>query len=272
MATPMFQIRKLFQKLTYWDLAIGIVTLVLFLAFFFFFYRKQEYVEVRMKVTDEEVLYARTYPKVWYANRFFKGDVEQDALGRITSEITGVETFNVASDRKAVYLDLKIKASYDSRTKLYSFKGKTLVFGTPLRFNFSQVTFDGIVTEFPGWDKYVGYQVGTKEVAALSRNIELFVATSIKNGDKIYDSNGILLAEVLEAQVRPAQKVTQTDRGELLLRLDPLYKDVVLRLRLRTKTWQGEVFMFDDLPVKIGEAIPLNFERASIFPAITEIY
>lgn len=268
----MSKIRKIFRKLTYWDLAIGIVVLILFLAFFFFFYRKQAYVDIRVKLTNQEVLYAQTNPRDWYANRFFKGDVERDALGRVTSEIEEVETFNVNSDRKAVYLDLKVGASYDSRTKLYSFKGKPLVFGTPLRFNFSQVTFDGIVTEFPGSDSYFGYREGTKEIAAIGRNAEPFVAASIKKGDKIYDSNGVLLAEVLDIQVKPAEKVTQTDRGDLLLRYDPLYKDILVRLRLKTKTWNEEVIVFDNIPVKIGAQIPLNFDRVSIFPAITEIY
>src|SRR3990170_1979301 len=113
-------IKKLLQSLTYFDIGVILVLAILSIAFFSFFYRKAEYVNIRVKVTDKEVLYAWSQPQNWYAERFEIGDVEKDALGRVISEIVGIERFNVDSQRKAVYLDLKVRAVYDSRSKLYS--------------------------------------------------------------------------------------------------------------------------------------------------------
>lgn len=270
--------RRLIKKLTYFDFALIALVVVLFLGFFFFFYRKAEYINIRVKVTDQDVLYAQTQPATWYANRFEMGDVEIDALGRVISEIIGVERFNVTADRKAVYLDLRVRATYDTRTKLYSARGKPLIFGTPVRFNFSKVTFDGIVTEFPNSESQKNLSITETKVAALLRGIrpeetpiEPAIIEAVKKGDKVYDSNGNVLAEVLDITIRPAERVAQTDRGELLLRYDPLYKDALLTLNIRTKILDKEAFMFDNIPLKVGEWVPLNFEHVSLWPQIIKI-
>lgn len=274
----MGRIRKFAKKLTYFDIGIIAIVVALGLGFFSFFYRKAEYVNIRVKVTDQDVLYVRTQPATWYANRFEVGDVERGALGREISRIVGVETFNVTSRRKAVYLNLRVRATYDTRTKLYSARGKPLIFGTPVRFNFSKVTFDGIVTDFPNSEYQKNLQVKETKVVALSRGFkpeeipgEPLIFESVKRGDKVVDSNGNILAEVLDVVIRPAERVTQTDRGELLLRRDPLYKDSLFTLKIRTKIFDNEPFMFDNIPLKIGEVVPLNFAHVSLFPVIIEI-
>lgn len=253
------------------DIGILFVVAACIFGFFLFFYRKSEYVNIRVKVTDKDVLYAQTQPQAWYANRFEVGDFEPDALGRKITEIEGVEAFSVSADKKAVYLDLRVKATYDTRTKLFSSRGKTLAFGMPMRFTLSHVTFDALVTEFPGSHESANYSVGSSRVSAIAREVEPSVAAAINEGDTIADSNGIVLAQILGAVVNPAERVTETAGGDLLLRHDPLYKDIILTLSVRTKTFQGEPFIFDNMPLKIGEPIPLNFTNTSIFPIITDV-
>lgn len=272
-------IKKVLRKLTYFDIALIVLLVILFFGFFFFFYRKAEYVNIRVKVTDQEVLYARTLPAVWYANQFVVGDVERDALGRVISEIVGIERFNVKSDKKAVYLSIRVRATYDTRAKLYSARGRPLIFGTPVRFNFSKVTFDGIVTEFPNSEAQGNLEIINTKITALLRGIipekipeEPVILEALKVGDKIYDSNGNVLAEILDLEIGPAERVTVTDKGELLLRHDPFYKDALFTLSIRTKIFNNEAFMFDNLPLKIGEEVPLNFENVSLFPIIIDIF
>ena len=272
-------IKKLLQSLTYFDIGVILVLALLSIAFFSFFYRKAEYVNIRVKVTDKEVLYAWSQPQNWYAERFEIGDVEKDALGRVISEIVGIERFNVDSQRKAVYLDLKVRAVYDSRSKLYSARGKKLNFGTPIRFDFSKITFDGIVTEFPNSEYQKNLVIRDLKVVAKLRGIsqnsawtvEPEVVESIKKGDIIKDSNRVVLAEVLDSKVMPAEHITQTDRGELMLRYDPVFKDGIFTLRIRTKFYNGEPYVFDNVPLRIGEGLPLNFGHTSVFPVIVDI-
>lgn len=267
----MKKIKQIINKAHPLDVILIALIAIGFIGFFVFFYRKPQYVTIKVKVTDQDVLYAYTQPQAWYANRFEAGDTEINTLGQKISEITNVETFNVTSDKKVVYLTIKIKALFDSRTKLYSAKGKQLAFGIPLRFTTSKITFDGIVTEFPGSEHQKNVTVGTTRVTTLARNIEPAIALSLRAGDTIIDSNKTLLATIENLAIRPAEKVTQTSAGDLLLRYDPLYKDVVMTVTVRTKTVFGETFAFDSVPVKIGEALPLNFPLISLFPFITNI-
>ena len=105
----------------------------------------------------------------------------------------------------------------------------------------------------------------------LDKTVEPEVYQSIKKGDRIYNSNKTLLAEVLEVSLVPAVRVTQTNMGILTLQQDPLYNNIVLTLSVRTNTINGELYMFDTQPLKIGERIPLNFSHALIAPVIIKI-
>lgn len=261
--------KKLFKSFTWFDYAALAVVLVVLLMAFFFFYRKSETVDIRVKITDQNVLYARSYPQNWYANSFKKGDVERDVLGRVITEIKNVESFSIDDLRKAVYLDLEVKANYDSRTKVYSARGKPLTFGTPVRFNLSGVTFDGIVTEFPNSGLQDNLEITYRQADVLIKGeqktedgiefTEPKVLESIKTGDKIIDSNGKILAEVVSIQITPATKVTQDSGGNLRLRSDPYYKDALITLSLRTKIINGEAYIFDDFPLRKGKEIALTF-------------
>ncbi len=269
------------DKLTYFDLFFGIIFLTMILGVFLFFYRKKEYVNIRVKVTDQDVLFANANPKTWYANRFEVGDKETDELGRVISEVTGIETFNMSGDSKAVYLDIRIKAVYDRRTKIYSARGANLIFGDTIRFNFSKVTFNALITESPSTANQKNFSIEEKEITTILRGtgslergpaaLEPQILEAIKKGDAIKDSNGNVLAEVLNVTTRPGQRVIQNDRGDLLLRNDPYYKDAIITLKIRVKNYKGEPFAFDNIPVKLGVYIPLNFNYASVWPIITQI-
>ncbi|MGA2910863.1 MAG: DUF4330 family protein [Candidatus Microgenomates bacterium] len=268
------------RKVTYFDFILGGVFIIVMLGVFLFLYRKNEYVNIRVKVTDQDVLYASTDPKSWYANRFEVGDIELDELGRTISQITGVETFNMSPDTKAVYLDIKIKAVYDRRTKLYSARGINLTFGNTIRFNFSNASFYALITESPGTLNQKDLTVEEKEITVLERgpalnssadSIEPEVLEKIKKGDEITDSNGDTLAEVENVVLRPGQRVVQNAAGNLLLRYDPYYKDAIITLKIRVEKYKGDEFVFDNVPLKLGSYLPLNFTYESIWPVITDI-
>lgn len=255
---------KFLRRISLFDGIIISTILIIGISFFLFFYRKPQYVQIRVKVTEQDVLRARVQPDAWYANQFSVGDVERDALGRKSVEVINVESFPVDEKKKAVYLDLNVMATYDSRTKLYYIKGKKLIFGSPIRFNLSQVTFDGYVTEFPGAEMQ-NLKHEYRSVIVLERSIEPQIAEAIHIGDKITNSRNTLLAEVLGINNNPAERVTVTAAGEPLLKLDPLYRDIYLTLKMRTTIFRNEVFVFDNIPLKIGEIIPLSFPKVNLY-------
>lgn len=267
----MKKIRTFLTKVSVFDFIFFALVVVLSLSLFLFFKRSVDTVTIRVKVTDHDVLYAKNDPYNWYATRIEVGDTEKDSLGRVISEIVNVESFNTSAVHKVVYVDIKTRAVYDKRRNIYSARGKNLAFGTPMRFGFSRVVVDGIVTEFPGSQNQGNLKVGKAVVSFLQREVEGSTANFVKKGDKIYDSNGSLLLELKNVVVKNSEslRLITTEKSGLFLRKDPVFKDVEGEVEVVTKTYNGEVYIFDDIPLKVGELLPLNMEKVSLFPFIT---
>jgi len=227
-------------------------------------------IEIRVKVTDQDVLYANTLPTNSYAHQFRVGDKEVDAIGKAIAEVISVERYNISADRQVVYLDMRVRATYDTRSKRFSVHGRNLAFGTPMRFNLDGVVFDGIITDFPGLLSEPNRQKRVI-VKALGRKVEPSVAASVQKGDRVVDSKSKVLIEVIDSMVKKEERVVATDRGDLLLRYDPIFKDLELTLQINARQVDGVLYVFDDQPLKIGEQIPLNYSSVSVLPMITEI-
>jgi hypothetical protein len=281
-------IKKIKKNIHVLDIVIGAFFIIIAISLLLLFHRKNEYVDIRVRVTDQDVLYANNNPRTWYANQFEVGDVERDELGGIVGKITGVETFNISEDSKVVYLDISLRAVYNKRSQLYSAQGTNLIFGNTLRLNFSKTFFNSLITEAPDRSNQNDYSEEQKTIVVIERgvtngndtdvnslqsqaNIEPQVLSKIKSGDVITDSNGRVLAEVKDIVITPALRITQNDRGDLLSKLDPYYKDATITLNILVKKYKSDEFIFDIIPLKIGSKVPLNFSYESIWPTLIEV-
>ena len=257
-------IRSILKKLSLVDIILILITLSVGMGFYFFFYRQSQTITVSVQVTDQDVLYTQTQPRTFYASMFQVGDTEYDALGKPVAVITRVDSFDADATHKTVFLRLTVKSTYDSRTKSYYLRGQKIVYGAPIQFTLSKIIFNGIVIDFPNLTAQKDIKIGSAVVTILSRVIEPTIATSVVPGDQIIDSNRTVLAQVIDNTVLPAEKVTLTSSGDLLLRYDPLYKDSILTVRLRTTTVGDNTFVFYTIPLKIGQVLPLQFHNVSL--------
>lgn len=261
------------NKITLFDIVLGVFLLVFLIAVVLFLDRKTQYVDIRVKVTDQDVLYSRTNPATWYANRFNVGDSEKNELGRPIAQITNVETYNTTADTKAVYLNINVRAVYDKMSQTYSAKGTSLIFGNTLKFSFPNVSFSGLIIESPTTSNPVS-PIEQKKIVVLQRGIDAIepvILQKIKVGDEIIDSMGNILAHVESVSFLASPRITQTYQGDLLLRNDPYYKDAFITLTVRVKKYNNEYFLFDNVPLKLGVNVPLNFSYESIYPVIIDI-
>jgi hypothetical protein len=249
---------------------------------FFFFLTKREVVEIliRVKVTDDQILLAQPNPRVDYATTFEVGDAEQDNLGRKVVEIMNVDSYFTKPEQKVVYLDLKVKAIYNKNQNQYSMRGRPIIFGQPFSFRFSKVKFDGIVVGFPGDVLSRGEDSWTTVRAQLRWERNYFsdvegvppeIAASVKKGDKVFNSQGNVLAEVLNVEIKPAKRTVIASSGQALRVDDPLLKDVYYTLKIKTKKIDQNLYFLDYDPVSLWYVVPLNFPHVTIYPVVTEI-
>jgi len=256
--------------------------LLLLVGFYFFFKRETRYIKIKVKVTDEHILYAGTNPINQYAHSFKVGDQTKDELGRPVAQITSVERIRNVKDRQIVYVTLEVKSVYNPRTEKYSLQGKDIIFGEMVEFNLSNVKFSGLIVDFPGYSEWI--KAKKEEVVVESKiryesreysdiyGIPIYLANQIDEGVVSKSSQGEPLAEVLEVSFAPAKRTVVSNTGIVKTVNDPELVDVSLKVKLYTKIIGGERYMFDYLPVLVDQSFPLYINDALVSPVITKIY
>lgn len=275
-------IRKIVQKITLFDLILA--GLVLFGITFFavVFFRKATFVNITVKVNSDTVMYQtwnyenRTYD--WFAQLFRVGMKEKDSLGNLQAEVTGVRSYDIRPSRKDVYLTLKIRGVYESSTGRYSYNGRPVLIGSTLKFNLDGVVASGLITNIDGErnvKKKVKLLVNAKvrdETSAFpdSTGIEEYMADALKVGTEVKDNNDEVIIKILDKKVTDAKRLVTTYTGETLVRSNPLRKDVELVLEVYAEENGGKYYLFDDVPIMVGERLPIITDKVSVLPFVTD--
>jgi hypothetical protein len=268
---------KKFKKLKIFDWVLILIFLFLAIGFFAFFFRQSKPLTVRLKITEKNVLYINSTPPSWFVYLFKTGMSEKDGFGRVNAEVLDVYFYETAPAHKAVYLTLNLKTTYNGRSKEYKYKGNPVVVGESLRVNLDGVLAEGLIVGIEETEDQFGYdwlKVRTRLMEnsfSETTGVEPFIAESVHIGDEVLDSTGELMAEILSKEVFPAQKNTFDDKGNVYQRSDPRKKDVFLTLKVRTRRINNEYYFFDDIQLKVGQMLPLNFANISVYPMVTNI-
>lgn len=272
-------LKKTGKHLTIFDyisiaLAAGVIVIL-----GLFFFRKLEWVEVEVRVAPADFFWSEKKPPYWLANNISVGDFELDSLGRKVAEVLEIRVFERGEDKKAVYLKVKLRAVKNRRKNQYLFKSKPLGIGSSIELRLSRVFLTSLVTFIEGvpdtrvWEEKivrVRWMIRS-DVFPETLGVMPWKAEAVKVGDQMRDTQGRVVAEVLEKRVRPAEKIVITANGRVFVRLDPIKKDVTLMVKLKTFKQQGVDYFLDDFKVKVGSSIFLSLPEIDISPEITNI-
>lgn len=272
-------IRTIYKRLSFWDKLLLATFFLLGATFVVFFRREIRHVTTTFKVTDKDVLYAITNPQEEFANAFTVGDTERNEFGQVISEIMSVNAYRVNPGNQVVYLEIRLKTVYNFRKNQYSMKGKPVIFGQSFVFNFSNVSFQAIVTTPPGFKQVIGENKLLVKARLRDESREFsdtygvpdYVAGAVKAGDTMKDSAGKVLAQVKDVQVKPARRTVVVSTGRSVVIEDLDLKDVFFTIELTVKEVAGKKYMLDFIPVLVNQRIPLNLENISLWPVITEV-
>jgi hypothetical protein len=274
--------KKFFKKLNLLDHILIISFLIIATAFFIFLFRKSTFLTVTVKVTEKNILYAHSDAPDWFSYLFKKGMNAKDGIGRKTAEIEDVyfyDSLKNGSSLNTVYLTLKLKTVFNKRTGEYKYKGTSIVVGEGLKINLEKILIEGLIVGVDGLDDsheelYFKVKAQLKEgnlIFSETTGVDPFVANALQIGDKVLDSRGEIIAEILDKEVYPAKRNTFDDKGNIYQKFDPLLKDVFLTLKVKVKKIANEYYFLDDISLKINSTLPLHFNNISIWPTIIEI-
>lgn len=272
-------ISKFLRRLTVFDWLVVFVILLglIFLALFIF--KEERWIKVEVRVAPGEWWWGSEKPPYWLTDMIKKGDEQYDSLGRKTAEILDIKSYEWGGERKIVYLTLNLRAEVDKRRKKLKFNHQPLEIGGPIDLELERVGVQGLVTFIEGvpdtrvWEEKIVEARVTHWSEIFPETLGMFPwrAEAIKIGDEMKDTQGRVVAEVLDKKVKPAEKIVVTEGGGVFIRQDPIKKDVILTIKLKTVKQEGVNYYLDNLKVKVGTTVLLALPEIDIWPEITKI-
>lgn len=267
------------KKITIFDLLVililagGVVFATLFLL------KQEKWIKVEVKISPKEWWWDSKLPPHWLTRSLKVGQMQYDALGRTQAKIIDIRDYEYNGARRLTYVMVNLKAEYDNRTKRYKFNQRPLEIGDPIDLSFDSLGTQGAITYIEGlpdprtWEDIIVTMrvINLDSVFPETLGIQPWRAEAIHIGDEMKDSQGRVVATILEKTEKPADKIIATSYGNAVVVPDPLKKDVELKVKLRTSKQSTLNYFLEEFKIKAGVQIPLSLPSIDIWPEITKV-
>jgi hypothetical protein len=269
---------------------LGVLAALLLLVFGYFFLAPHtQEVSVVIRLADKDMIWLDNgSPRSVSVESIRPGIKETDAFGRVSAEVVRVSSFDQPvresqyTQKKTVYVTLRLRASYNEKKDQYRYQGTVLQMGDWVRFTVQSSIINGLVMQIPSREDQqqtpvlLNAQLKTEgpfthEPFSETTGVDRYIADAITVGDKVTDSEGNVLAEVLEKTVNPATRITIDQYGVVHTQQDTRKYDVMLSLRVTARRIGDELYYLDLVRLKVNAPLPLFLSKIDIEPRITEI-
>ncbi len=226
-----------------------------------FFLKKPEFITVTVRGAAGSWWWVTPPPPYYVGDAIHPGDKEYDSQGRVIAEVLSIRKFGTGSQNrqftsaedKDFVLRVRLRVSKDTRTTKLWFKGNVIGVGSPIVLETGEVVINGTITEFNAPDEQAR-QRGAFVTMRLY-NIYPWEAEKVHTDDRESDADGKTIFEVVEKTLVPAEMTVVTDRGDVLVRQNPLRVDMTLRAKV-TGRMIDDTFLFkDEQVVKVGKVL-----------------
>lgn len=256
------KIKNFKRMLNFFDLAM--IFLLLMVVVFFAYNRLQRettWENIRISVENPDWWYRGSPPAYWYARNLQVGDSIQDSFGNKVAEITNIDNYDSYGPYREIYVDLKVKTDYDKKKKQNLYEFKPLVVGSSLLFNFSKEQLRGLVVKIGDQETEYFY----KTIVVEKKKISPALAEKIVIGSKSYDSDGNLIAEIVDVKNNTNSYYEFSDsRGKNIEVYDYDFRDVEVTLRIKSFADLGRIFYINKAALKIGNMIWFQFPEFAL--------
>lgn len=261
----------------------SIILLVLFLVpviiVWLFLSRSKERIVVRYKVIADSTW---TSPiNFEYAKNFSVGDAEYNELGFKTSEIVAINKYPIDTYTVNLILDIEQDATYNPRKKMFSSKGRAIVFGEPTIFVMNSQKFKAMPIEI--LESNFDTKSFERKKITLSTQLwresrdfsEVFgennqIATSLvqdfKNGNLSVDH-----LNLIDVSAQPAERLTLDQGGSPKVVKDPFYSDVFLTFELDALVDDDQLIVYEEIPIHVGATFPVNLGKYVFWVRVLDV-
>lgn len=254
--------KRLVRSLTLFDWVVFLLVLSVVGVFLAIrFSKKQQWLPVRVIVTNDDWWWEGQAPSFWYVDDLSPNMTATNSFGETVAKISDVSIFDVGAYGRRAYVDVLLNATYDKTKNVYLFNFQPLQIGKPIELTFGTHNVRGLVA-YIGDDK-IEYE--DKKIEVKVYEVRPMVAEMYVEGLEMKDTLGNVLASVEEVKVDPHIKYEFSDiRGTSLPFNDPDYRDVTLVVNIKTFRSGGNNFFMDRAAVKVGELIWFQFPEVAV--------
>ncbi len=242
------------------DIGVLLVILLIIAAFFWIRASREDlWIDVKLVVSNDDWWWEGSPPQWWFAEGLKVGDKAKNTFGKEIGEITDIINFDVGEYRRRIFVDLKLKGSFDKRRGVYLFSYQPIQVGKPLDLNFGKYNLRGIVTyvEIADFENFYKDKVIEVEVSS----IPSWLVDSYREGLEMKDSRGRVLAKVLSVSKKPSKaiEVVEIVSQKEIKYPGNLFYDAYLKMQIKTFESNGVDYFVDRAAIKVGNIICFQF-------------
>lgn len=230
--------------------------------------QKDTYITAELWASGGEWWWNNPDPPYWLADPIQAGTIEYDPQGNKLVEVLDVRKFEVG-DRKRLWMKVRLKVTPSGRSEQYRFRREPLEIGKVIQVAPNNIQVNANVISIEGVGK-VGEPVDRILTLKLYE-IMPWHAQAMTVGSKMLDSNGNVLAEIIDSKVSIAKMFVSDDRGVGHVADNPLRSDVELKIKVKAQRFEGIDYFAEFQPLKIGFSILFPFEKVNVEGAISNI-
>jgi hypothetical protein len=213
----------------------------------------------------------------WVVDKITAGSTQYDSLGQKNLEILNVKRWGFQNED--TWVKASVKAKYKPSQKKYTYLYQPLEIGRYIDLTINGAYIHGVITSIEGYAdtrKTYTITVDTRLIdistpySTSTRGVDPWVADAIEKGQTMKDTAGNIIAEILDVETKPAERVITTSDGRIVIGDDPLKRDVAMTIRLRVTKQNDTYFFLEDRPIKVGSAFPMFFKQMPLHPVVTQ--
>jgi hypothetical protein len=248
------KINILIEQITAFDLLLAVVFLLILSWILLQTSSKKEWFLVEVKTPLQ--FWGQSYesaPPFLLGESINIGDKEYDSGGGKIAEVLDKKEYESTSERpsrKEVYLTLNLKVDKNKKTSKLSFKNQALEVGSPIELHLTNTFIEGRVV----FIENPAEKIEEKEILVngIWQDAYPWVAEAISIKGEMKDTAGNIAAQILEKEIKLAEKTVETADGRLVIAWDPLKRDVNIKAKLKVRKQGNNLYFYNDQKIRIG--------------------
>lgn len=229
--------------------------------------QKEQYITVELFASGGEWWWDNPSPPYWLADPIKRGAIERDPQGNVLVEVLEARKFEEAN-RKLLWMKVKLRVTPDKKSKQFRFRRENLQVGSVIYVAPNNVKVVCNVLRIEGMED--NRKEAVKVVTVEAYGVSPWYADNIKVGDVMRDSDGEVLAEVIEKKSSYSDMTTIDAKGDTHVRKDMLKRDVSMKVRMQVTRAEGIDYFSYFLPIKKNFYLTIPFETINVDGIVTD--